>query len=170
MNSKNDIIRSHIIAVVTVIASRCYLTCHFCFFFFPFLLLRWNSLVELFFLFLYRNHAEGIIHPCQGCLRQTELSHLRGVLGLHRALEHRLGDQMFQVLFHPLHHHLLLSFLFLIISLAWGHADGSRLHFFPLLELNQMYDNSDPQPFFAPQISLMIDCFRDWLFRCGIPA
>lgn len=115
--------------------------------FFPFRLLRWNSLVELFFLFLYRNHAEGIIHPCQGCLRQTELSHLRGVLGPHRALEHRLGDQMFQVLFHPLHHHLLLSVLFLIISLAWGHAVGTRLHFFLLIRTQPNVQQRSPTLF-----------------------
>lgn len=98
--------------------------------FFLFLLL-WcvPGLLNFFFLFLYWNHAEGIFLLCHGCVRQKKLPHLCGILGLHRVLEYRLGDQMFQVLFHPLHHHLLLSVLFLVISFTWGHSVGVRLNF-----------------------------------------
>lgn len=115
-DTKQELLKLHVIAAVKTSVFNMSLLI-----FSPFLLLWWDKLVELF-LFLHWNHAECVFLPCQGCVRQEELPHLRGVLGLHRALEHRLGDQMFQVLFHPLHHHLLLSVLFLIISFAWGHA------------------------------------------------
>lgn len=65
-------------------------------------------------------------------MRQGELSHLSGVLGLYHVLEHRLGDQMLQVLFHPLHHRLLLSVIFPIPCPAWEYRWFIQLSLFEL--------------------------------------
>ena len=77
-------------------------------------LLWWNTLLWLLFHLLHWHTAEGTFHPCSRHVRQGELSHLSGVLGLYRILENRLGDQMLEVLLHSLHHCLLLSVIVLI--------------------------------------------------------
>lgn len=95
-------------------------------FLFPLLLLAW---LDLFCCLLHRHSAQGTLHRCEGHVRQRELPHLSGILGLGNILENRLGDQLLQVLFHSLHHRLLLLLIILVPVFAWKHKRCNQLTF-----------------------------------------